>query len=122
MRRWPRHHAKSRAALLSCRPVRIALAVTLAALFFSASIRAQERPAAAEPATFIAQLNLDGDRTPLPAVQGTAGPLFLLKEVASRLQANLDETPPENFDVQQIIDSQSDLAPVDSADDNGNDN
>ncbi len=78
------------------RPVRIAVAAaTAASLLLSLPIRAQERLAAAEPATFMAQLDVDGAREPLPATQGTAGPLFLLQPIVARLGARLDVIPLE---------------------------
>jgi N-acetylmuramoyl-L-alanine amidase len=78
--------------------VRIACAVALAAsasILSFLPIGAQERPAAAEPATFMAQLDVDGVREPLPATLGTAGPLFLLQPIVARLGASLDVVPLE---------------------------
>jgi N-acetylmuramoyl-L-alanine amidase len=63
--------------------VRFAFAALVAALLLPLPTRAQER-LEAEPSTFVAQLDVDGEREPLPATTGTAGPLFLLKPFLDR--------------------------------------
>ena len=92
----PHRRERSRTGCILPRPVRFVCAAAVAAsLLLLIPIRAQERPEAAEPATFMAQLDVDGVREPLPATQGTAGPLFLLEPIVARLGARLDIVPLE---------------------------
>ena len=94
------------------RPVRVVCAAAVAAsLLLSLSIRAQERPVAAEPATFMAQLDVDGVREPLPVTQGTAGPLFLLQPIVARLGATLDVVPLEQSHRLRIAETDVVLGP-----------
>jgi N-acetylmuramoyl-L-alanine amidase len=82
-----------------------------ALLWFSLPIRAQERTQAAEPATFMAQLDVDGEREPLPATQGTTGPLFLLEPIVARLGSRLDVVPLEQSHRLRIGDTDVVLGP-----------
>ena len=91
-----RTRIRSNDRVYPARPVRVVCAAAVAAsLLFLIPIRAQERPEAAEPATIVAQLDVDGVREPLPVTQGTAGPLFLLEPIVARLGARLDVVPLE---------------------------
>ena len=64
--------------------MRTAGAALLVASLFAAPAPAQEPPEA-PPRTFVAQLDLDGARRPLPGLAGPSGPLFLLRPVLEAL-------------------------------------